>query len=84
MLGAYILRLHLTLPQALLLLAGWVFPAPSFHARLRRRIPVCGCHSIAPFGFTRSDALAYILVAQAFNYVVVTVWGLPGLLLSRK
>jgi uncharacterized membrane protein YbhN (UPF0104 family) len=26
---------------------------------------------LTPFGFSRSDALAYILVAQFFNYLVV-------------
>jgi len=32
-----------------------------------------------PFGFSRSDALAYILILQVMNYAVVTFWGLLGL-----
>ncbi|HYM06646.1 MAG TPA: lysylphosphatidylglycerol synthase transmembrane domain-containing protein [Terriglobales bacterium] len=34
---------------------------------------------LAPFGFTRDEALAYILVAQAAGYVVITFWGVLGL-----
>jgi uncharacterized protein (TIRG00374 family) len=34
---------------------------------------------LAPFGFARDDALAYILVAQALAYAVVLVFGIPGL-----
>lgn len=34
---------------------------------------------LVPFGFTRTDALAYILLAQAGIYLVVTVWGTIGL-----
>jgi hypothetical protein len=32
-----------------------------------------------PFGFSRADALAYILIAQLLNYLVVSFWGLLGL-----
>lgn len=34
---------------------------------------------LTPFGFRRSDAIAYILVAQASAYVVITTLGLVGL-----
>jgi uncharacterized membrane protein YbhN (UPF0104 family) len=34
---------------------------------------------LAPFGFTRDDALAFILAAQAVIYLVVIVWGPLGL-----
>ena len=34
---------------------------------------------LMPFGFTHNDAIAYILVAQAGNYVVITMLGLVGL-----
>ena len=85
MLGAYMLRLHLTLPQALLLLAGLglssAIPSTPGYVGVYQFVAVT---MLSPFGFSKSDALAYILVAQAFNYVIVTVWGLPGLLLSRK
>jgi uncharacterized protein (TIRG00374 family) len=85
MLGAYMLRLHMSLPQALLLLAGMglssAIPSTPGYVGVYQFAAVT---VLTPFGFSKSDALAYILVAQAFNYVVVTIWGLPGLLLSRK
>ena len=42
---------------------------------------------LPPFGFSRSDAIAYILVTQALGYVVVGVWGAIALVrhgLPRK
>jgi glycosyltransferase 2 family protein len=30
---------------------------------------------LVPFGLTRSDAIAYILIAQALNYVIIGIWG---------
>ena len=85
MLGAYMLRLHLALPQALLLLAGMglssAIPSTPGYVGVYQFAAVT---VLTPFGFSKSDALAFILVAQALNYLVVTVWGLPGLWLSRK
>jgi len=34
---------------------------------------------LTPFGFSRTDAIAYILVAQALMYVVIGFWGSIGL-----
>ena len=34
---------------------------------------------LEPFGFSRTDAIAYILVAQALRYVVIGFWGALGL-----
>ena len=34
---------------------------------------------LTPFGFSRADAIAYILVAQVLGYVVIGVWGSLGL-----
>ena len=85
MLGAYMLRLHLALPQALLLLAGMglssAIPSTPGYVGVYQFAAVT---VLTPFGFSKSDALAFILVAQALNYLVVSVWGLPGLWLSRK
>ena len=39
---------------------------------------------LGPFGFSRSDAIAYILVAQALNYVVIGFWGSVGILRYRR
>lgn len=34
---------------------------------------------LVPFGFSLSEALAYIIIAQILNYVMVSFWGLIGL-----
>jgi uncharacterized protein (TIRG00374 family) len=39
---------------------------------------------LTPFGFSRTDAIAYILVAQALTYVVIGLWGALGLLRYRR
>ncbi len=38
---------------------------------------------LCPFGFSRNQALVYILVFQGVSYLQIAVWGLPGILLSR-
>jgi len=40
--------------------------------------------TLTPFGFSRTDAIAYILVAQALLYVVIGVWGSLGLWRYRQ
>jgi uncharacterized protein (TIRG00374 family) len=39
---------------------------------------------LTPFGFSRTDAIAYILVAQALMYVVIGFWGSLGLWRHRQ
>jgi uncharacterized protein (TIRG00374 family) len=39
---------------------------------------------LTPFGFSRTDAIAYILVAQAMMYVVIGFWGSWGLIRYRR
>ena len=39
---------------------------------------------LTPFGFSRTDAIAYILVAQALIYVVIGFWGSLGLWHYRR
>jgi uncharacterized membrane protein YbhN (UPF0104 family) len=39
---------------------------------------------LTPFGHTRADAIAYILVAQALGYVVIALWGSIGLFRHRR
>ncbi len=34
---------------------------------------------LVPFGFSRANALAYILLSQILNYIIVSFWGLLGL-----
>lgn len=38
---------------------------------------------LTPFGFSRAEAIAFILVTQALGYVVVGFWGSLGLLRAR-
>lgn len=70
------LNLSLALPQALLLLAamGLVSAVPSTpgYVGLYQFVAVT---VLAPFGFSQSAALAYILVLQAGTYLVVSVGG---------
>lgn len=39
---------------------------------------------LTPFGFSRADAIAFILVAQALMYIVIGIWGSLGLLRYRR
>jgi uncharacterized membrane protein YbhN (UPF0104 family) len=39
---------------------------------------------LTPFGFSRTDAIAFILVAQAMMYLVIGFWGALGLLRYRR
>jgi uncharacterized protein (TIRG00374 family) len=74
------MSLTLSLPQAFLLLValGLASAAPSTPGYMGIYQFVAAT-VLPPFGFSRSEALAYILVAQAITYGVVTVWGLLGL-----
>jgi glycosyltransferase 2 family protein len=74
------LRLSLSIPQGLLLLAalGLASAAPSTpgYVGVFQFVAVT---VLVPFGFTHSHALAYIISYQAVIYVVVLVWGPIGL-----
>jgi len=74
------LRLSLSVPQGLLLLAalGLASAAPSTpgYVGVFQFVAVT---VLVPFGFTHSHALAYIISYQAVIYVVVLVWGPIGL-----
>jgi uncharacterized membrane protein YbhN (UPF0104 family) len=39
---------------------------------------------LTPFGFARTDVVAYILLFQAMTYGVLLVWGTIGLGTQRK
>ena len=39
---------------------------------------------LTPFGFTRTDAVAYILLVQVLSYVVMGCWGALGFWQYRK
>lgn len=77
---AHALDETLVLPQALLLLAalGISSAVPSTPGSLGV-FQFVAITVLAPFGFARSDALAYIIAWQAVAYAVVVVWGTIGL-----
>jgi len=84
MVGAHGLGLHVSFPVALLLLAGMglgsALPSTPGYVGIYQFAAVT---VLTPFGISRDAALAYILVAQAVGYVVVLLFGLPGLYSAR-
>jgi uncharacterized protein (TIRG00374 family) len=80
MIGTRAFALSLTLPIAVMLLAGLGFssaiPSTPGYVGVYQFVAVA---VLVPFGFPRSGVLAYIIVAQALGYVIITVWGLLGL-----
>lgn len=84
-LAARALSLTLSFPVALLLLAGLglgsALPSTPGYVGVYQFVAVS---VLTPFGFSRSDALAFILLAQAFNYAVITTLGSIGFWEYRK
>ena len=74
--GALVIQQTLSLPQALVLLAGLglssALPSTPGYVGVYQFVAVI---VLVPFGFTQSEALAYILLSQIANYLVVTFWG---------
>jgi uncharacterized protein (TIRG00374 family) len=82
---AHALGLALSFPVALLLLAGLglgsALPSTPGYIGIYQFVAVT---VLTPFGFSRSDALAYILVAQFFNYLVVGSLGAVAAIQARS
>ena len=80
MIGARAFGLSLTLPIAVMLLAGLglssAIPSTPGYVGVYQFVAVA---VLVPLGYPRSGVLAYIIVAQALGYVIITVWGLLGL-----
>jgi uncharacterized membrane protein YbhN (UPF0104 family) len=76
--------LHLPLPIAFLLLSALgvasALPSTPGYVGIYQFVAVT---VLSPFGFSRADAIAFILVAQAMMYVVIGFWGSLGLLKYR-
>jgi hypothetical protein len=85
MTGAYGLGLHIPCPVAVLLLAGLglgsALPSTPGYVGVYQFAAVT---ILTPFGISRDGALAFILVSQAMNYVLVLAGGLPGYYLARR
>jgi glycosyltransferase 2 family protein len=85
MIGAAALGFRMPLTLALLLMAGLglasALPSTPGYVGIYQFVAVT---ILTPFGFSRTDAIAYILVAQALMYVVIGFWGSLGLLYYRR
>jgi uncharacterized protein (TIRG00374 family) len=79
------LGLGMTFAAAFLLIAslglGSALPSTPGYVGIYQFVAVT---VLGPFGFSRTDAIAYILVAQALNYVVIGFWGSLGILRYRR
>jgi glycosyltransferase 2 family protein len=80
MVGARIIGQSLNLGQALIYLSALglssAIPSTPGYVGVYQFVAVT---VLVPFGFTKPDALAYILIGQILGYLVVTFWGLIGL-----
>jgi uncharacterized protein (TIRG00374 family) len=79
------LGLHIPLSVAFLLLAGLglgsALPSTPGYVGIYQFVAVT---VLTPFGLSRTDAIAYILVAQALSYVLIGVWGSIGIARYRR
>jgi len=77
--------LALPVPAAFLLIAslglGSALPSTPGYVGIYQFVAVT---VLGPFGFSRTDAIAYILNVQALGYVVIGVWGSIGILRYRR
>ena len=75
--GAWSLGFQISLPLAFLLIAGLglgsALPATPGYVGIYQFVAVS---VLTPFGIPKSDAIAYILLAQGLQYVTITIWGL--------
>ena len=78
--GVRIIGQSLNLVQALIFLAALglssAIPSTPGYVGVYQYVAVT---VLVPFGFSKPDALAYILISQILGYLVVTFWGLIGL-----
>jgi hypothetical protein len=84
-LGARAIGIVFSFPVAFLLIAGLglgsALPATPGYVGIYQFAAVS---VLTPFGYSQADAIAYILLFQAMNYVVLLVWGLLGLAQQRR
>ena len=83
--GASALGLEMPFRVAFLLIAGLglgsALPSTPGYVGIYQFVAVS---VLTPFGFSRNDAIAYILVAQALGYAVIGFWGSLGILRYRR
>jgi len=77
---AYILKIPLLLQQAFVLLAALglssAIPSTPGYVGVYQFVAVS---TLAPFGISKADALAFILISQILGYLIVGFWGLLSL-----
>ncbi len=83
-LGMRSLGLPGTLPIAFLLISGLglgsALPSTPGYVGIYQFVAVS---VLTPFGFSKTDAIAYILLFQAMQYVLISFWGSWGMLRAR-
>jgi uncharacterized protein (TIRG00374 family) len=79
-LGVRIISQTLRLDQAFILLAALglssAIPSTPGYVGVYQFVALL---VLVPFGFSQSEALAYILISQVLGYIVISFWGLIGL-----
>ena len=82
--GMRALGLPGSLPIAFLLITGMglgsALPSTPGYVGIYQFVAVS---VLTPFGFSKTDSIAYILLAQAVQYVLITFWGAIGMARSR-
>jgi uncharacterized protein (TIRG00374 family) len=77
--GAQAIGLHISAPIAFLLIAalglGSALPSTPGYVGIYQFVAVT---VLTPYGFSRTDAIAYILFSQAVAYAVIAFWGVLG------
>ena len=85
MIGGAALGLPITAPAAFLLIAGLslgsALPSTPGYVGIYQFVAVS---VLTPFGLSRADAIAFILVTQALGYAVIGFWGSLGLWRHRQ
>jgi uncharacterized membrane protein YbhN (UPF0104 family) len=83
--GGSALGLAIPVPVAFLLIAGLglgsALPSTPGYVGIYQFVAVS---VLVPFGFSKTNAVAYILVAQALQYAVIGLWGALGFLQYRR
>jgi len=83
--SAHAISLSIGVPLAFLLLAGMglgsALPSTPGYVGIYQFVAVS---ILGPFGFSKSAAIAYIVLLQAILYVVILTWGLASLGKQRK
>jgi hypothetical protein len=75
--GAQALGLNISVPVAFLLITGLglgsALPSTPGYVGIYQFVAVS---VLTPFGLSKTDSIAYILMAQALQYILITFWGL--------